>query len=59
VPLPPNAPSRLSQLRAESGVKLPDCCVLLAAMQTEGTVITFDDALTKAATRLGLRALPG
>jgi predicted nucleic acid-binding protein len=59
VSLPPDAPSRLAQLRAESGMRLPDCCVLLAAMQTESTLITFDDALTKAATRLGLSALSG
>lgn len=58
-PFPANAPSRLARLRAESGMKLPDCCVLLAAVQTESSLITFDDALAKAATRLGLNTLPG
>jgi len=49
-----DAASRLALLRAETGMKLPDCCVLLAALQSAAQLITFDDALAKAATRLGL-----
>jgi predicted nucleic acid-binding protein len=59
VPLPADAPSRLARLRTASGMRLPDCCVLLAALQAESALITFDGALATAATRLGLRALPG
>jgi predicted nucleic acid-binding protein len=47
-------PSRLAQLRADTGCKLPDCCVLLAAQEHEGTVASFDVGLTKAAAALGL-----
>lgn len=49
-----DAPARLAVLRAGTGLKLPDCCVLLAAEQTHGTVATFDDRLANAATERGL-----
>jgi predicted nucleic acid-binding protein len=54
IPLPLNAAMRLAALRVESGLKLPDCCVLLAAQDTNGTVLTFDDRLGREAIRLGL-----
>jgi predicted nucleic acid-binding protein len=47
-------PSRLAQLRAETGCKLPDCCVLLAAQECDGTVASFDGGLTSAAADLNL-----
>jgi predicted nucleic acid-binding protein len=59
IALPADAAPRLALLRVESGMKMPDCCVLLAATQSEGAVITFDDALAKAAGRLGLRVISG
>jgi predicted nucleic acid-binding protein len=49
-----DAPARLAVLRAGTGLKLPDCCVLLAAEQTRGAVATFDDRLGNAATEHGL-----
>jgi predicted nucleic acid-binding protein len=50
VTLGEDAPERLALLRAETGLKLPDCCVLLAAEQVEARLIaTFDDRLAKAA----------
>jgi len=49
-----DAPARLAVLRADTGLKLPDCCVLLAAEQTRGAVATFDDRLANAATEQGL-----
>ena len=49
-----DAPARLAVLRADTGLKLPDCCVLLAAEQTRGAVATFDDRLANAATERGL-----
>ena len=49
-----DAPARLAVLRAGTGPKLPDCCVLLAAEQTRGAVATFDDRLANAATEHGL-----
>jgi predicted nucleic acid-binding protein len=54
LPLPPNASERLAVLRAETGLKLPDCCVLLAAEAAVGTVLTFDDRLAREASRRGL-----
>jgi predicted nucleic acid-binding protein len=49
-----DAPLRLARLRAETGRKLPDCCVLLAAQDHEGVVASFDADLLKAARALGL-----
>jgi predicted DNA-binding protein (UPF0278 family) len=46
--------SRLARLRADLGVKLPDCCVLLAAQEHAGAVASFDTGVIKAARKLGL-----
>ena len=51
------APERLAQLRAHTGLKLPDCCVLATAQRLEGTVASFDAGLVGAARELGLRAV--
>lgn len=47
----------LAQLRSRTGMKLPDCCVLLAAMESGAVVATFDDQLARAAERLHLAVL--
>lgn len=44
----------LAELRVSSGLRMPDCCVLLAAHATGGTVATFDNRLADAARALGL-----
>jgi predicted nucleic acid-binding protein len=49
-----DAPARLARLRADTGCKLPDCCVLLAAQAHEGAVASFDLDLLEAARALGL-----
>jgi predicted nucleic acid-binding protein len=50
VPLGDDAAARLAALRAETGLKMPDCCVLLAAEEARAdTVLTFDDRLGRAA----------
>lgn len=49
-----DTPARLAQLRIDTGCKLPDCCVLLAAQDHEGTIASFDTDLLKAARALGL-----
>lgn len=54
VRLEDDAATRLAILRAGTGLKMPDCCVLLAAEQTHGTVATFDDRLARAATARGV-----
>jgi predicted nucleic acid-binding protein len=52
LPLPTHAAERLAVLRAETGLKLPDCCVLLVAREAECQVLTFDDRLAREADRL-------
>jgi predicted nucleic acid-binding protein len=52
-----DAPARLAELRAETGRKLPDCCVLAAARQLGGSVASFDADLRKAARKLGLEVV--
>lgn len=53
VPLARDAPARLASLRAATGLKLPDCCVLLAAQDAgAGAILTFDDRLAVAAAEL-------
>jgi predicted nucleic acid-binding protein len=54
LPLPPNAAERLAALRAETSLKLPDCCVLLAAETASGGVLTFDERLARSAAERGL-----
>lgn len=54
IELQADAPVRLAVLRAETRLRLPDCCVLLAAQQTGGSILTFDDRLRRTAGALGL-----
>lgn len=49
-----NAPGQLARLRTDTGLKLPDCCVLLAAQHHDARVASFDTDLLKAARKLGL-----
>jgi len=56
LPLPQGAAAQLAALRAETGLKLPDCCVLLAAEEANGGVLTFDERLARAAAERGLAA---
>ena len=55
LPLREGAPGRLAEMRAEVGLKMPDCCVLLAAQDHEGIVASFDSDLLSAARKLGLQ----
>jgi predicted nucleic acid-binding protein len=57
LPLGSGAPTRLAQLRADAGCKMPDCCVLLAALEHGAMVASFDSALIDAASRMGLSIL--
>lgn len=51
----PDAAARLAMLRAGTGLKLPDCCVLLAAEDDGASGVgTFDERLGLAAKGLGL-----
>ena len=51
-------PLRLAELRASSGLKLPDCCVLDVAVHHQATLATFDDALAAAARQRGVPIQP-
>jgi predicted nucleic acid-binding protein len=58
VPMETDAPMRLAMLRAETGLKLPDCCVLLAAEQAGGAhIATFDDRLCGVARQRGFAVI--
>lgn len=49
LPFPPDTAVRLAQLRASTGLKMPDCCVLLAAQEAGATVASFDERLAQTA----------
>ncbi len=51
-------PLRLANLRASSGLKLPDCCALDTAMSTGTTLATFDDALARIARQRHVTVAP-
>jgi predicted nucleic acid-binding protein len=51
-------PLRVAELRATTGLKLPDCCVLDAARTNDARLATFDRALATAARRLGVVVMP-
>lgn len=51
------SPARLATLRAKTGLKLPDCCVLVAAQSVQATVVTFDDRLAAVGRTLDLDVL--
>jgi predicted nucleic acid-binding protein len=56
LPLPRGAAEQLAALRADTGLKLPDCCVLLAAEAAGGAVLTFDERLAREAAQRNLAA---
>ena len=57
VPVGDGAAGRLAGLRAATGLKMPDCCVIAAAQEGDGLIATFDERLAKQARALGLEAL--
>lgn len=60
VPWGSASPARLAALRATTGLKLPDCCVLLAAEDAGfRTIATFDVQLGRVAAERGLGVLGG
>jgi predicted nucleic acid-binding protein len=56
LPFGEHTAARLAQIRTETGLKLPDCCVLLAAEEHAGLVASFDASLVEAARGLSLAA---
>lgn len=47
----------LARLRVTTGLKMPDCCVLMAAMRNTAALATFDNALAAAASACGIEVL--
>jgi predicted nucleic acid-binding protein len=56
-PFPADTAVRLARLRADTGLRMPDCCVLLAAQDMAARLATFDERLIRGAEELGLDAL--
>jgi toxin FitB len=54
VELPVDAGRRLATLRAGTSLKLPGCCVILAAQASAGAILTFDDRLAASARQLAV-----
>lgn len=54
---PANSAGKLAQIRVETKLKMPDCCVLLAAEDSRAQIASFDDRLLKAAEARGLIAV--
>jgi predicted nucleic acid-binding protein len=52
--LPADAADRLGELRATTGLKMPDCCVLYTAVRHNAAIATCDDTLAKRAKNIGL-----
>jgi predicted nucleic acid-binding protein len=52
--IPADASVQLAGLRARTGRRMPDCCVLLAAQRTGAGVLTFDEKLRASAVEVGL-----
>ena len=49
-----NEPLILAELRATTGLRMPDCCVLAVARQETLPLAAFDDQLARAAEKLGV-----
>ena len=58
LPFPADTAVRLAQLRATTGLKMPNCCVLLAAEDEAARVACFDDRLAQAAQSRQLEVFP-
>jgi PIN domain len=52
--LPAEAAHRLGEVRATTGLKLPDCWVLYTAERHNAAIATFDDTLATGAKNIGL-----
>jgi len=57
LPFPRDTAVRLAQLRASTGLTMPDCCVLLAAEDAGAAVASFDDRLARTAEDRNLTVL--
>ena len=56
-PFPADTAVRLARWRADTGLRMPDCCVLLTAQDAGARIAAFDERLIRGAEALGLVAL--
>ena len=47
-------PLALARLRADTSLRMPDCCVLAAALETGASLATFDATLARVASERGV-----
>lgn len=57
LPFPDETAVKLALLRSETGLKMPDCCVLLAAEHVGARLASFDAGLRKAAVKRGIQVV--
>lgn len=57
LPLGEGVAGQLAEMRAKAGLKMPDCCVLLAAQEHEAAIASFDIDLLSAGRKLGLKCI--
>lgn len=57
VPLPRDAAGRLAACRVDTGLRMPDCCVLVTAETAGASMASFDGRLVREARRRGLRVV--
>jgi predicted nucleic acid-binding protein len=57
LPFPADTALQLARLRVATGLKMPDCCVILAAEDAAATVASFDERLAQAAETRNLPVL--
>jgi predicted nucleic acid-binding protein len=57
--LPDEAAGQLAELRAHTGLRMPDCCVLLSAERNWADLATFDARLALVATERGVTVQAG
>lgn len=58
IPSTVDEPLLLAELRSTTGLKMPDCCVLVIALAQSAHLATFDTRLARAARALGVGVLP-
>lgn len=56
-PFPADTAVKLAELRATTGLRMPDCCVLLAARELQARVASGDIRLLNAAEKIGLEVV--
>ena len=54
LPFAADSAAKLAQLRADTNLKMPDCCVMHAAEDLSARIASFDARLAEAAIRLNL-----